>query len=144
MSLTYTDETTAYNTGTIRLSFLPSSDVLIATGDDNPSLYGNHQNNAQAAPASGISPGPSGKLYAVTAATNLRSAPSMAASVTTTVPAGTMVGVQCKAPGEAVNGPWGSDSYWDRVVVNGATGYLTDEYVNTQSDETNNALIPNC
>jgi hypothetical protein len=88
--------------------------------------------------------GASGKLYDVTAATNLRSGPNTAASVMTTVPAGTMVGVQCKTTGEAVNGPWGTDSHWDRVVVNGAKGYLTDEFVDTKSDETNDALIPNC
>jgi hypothetical protein len=92
----------------------------------------------------GGQPGPSGKLYAVTAATNLRSDSNTSSSVLTLVPAGTMVGVQCKATGEAINGPWGTDSYWDRVVVNGSAGYLTDEYVDTKSDETNNALIPNC
>jgi uncharacterized protein YgiM (DUF1202 family) len=94
--------------------------------------------------AASPSPGPSGKLYAVTTVTNLRSAPNTASSVVTLVRSGTMVSVQCKATGEAVNGPWGTDSYWDRVTVKGATGYLTDEFVDTKSDETKNALIPNC
>jgi hypothetical protein len=47
--------------------------------------------------------------------------------VTTTVPAGRLVGVHRKTTGEAVSGPWGTDSYWDRAVVNGSAGYLTDE-----------------
>jgi hypothetical protein len=55
-----------------------------------------------------------------------------------------MVGVQCKVTGEAVNGPWGTDVYWDRVQVNGSIGYLTDEYVDTKSDETTASLVPNC
>jgi hypothetical protein len=64
--------------------------------------------------------------------------------VLTTVPAGTMVSVQCKVTGETVNGPWGPDVNWDRVQVDGSTGYLTDEYVDTKSDESNASLVPNC
>jgi hypothetical protein len=154
MSLAYTNDTTAYTDGTITLSFLPNDEVLTATSDDNPALASDTPASptpspttppatpASSSPASS-SPGPSGKLYAVTTATNLRSAPNTEASVTMTIPAGTLVGVQCKTTGEAVTGPWGTDPYWDQVVVDGSQGYLTDEYVNTQSDETN-GLIPNC
>jgi hypothetical protein len=77
-----------------------------------------------------------GKQYAVTTNTILRSGPFTSTSQLDTVPQGTMVSVECKASGETVNGTWGPDSNWDRVTYNGHTGYLTDEWVDTKTDET--------
>jgi hypothetical protein len=51
-----------------------------------------------------------------------------------------LVAVQCYAYGRTVNGPYGPDPKWDRITYRGATGYVTDEYVDTKSDEHNGAI----
>ena len=88
--------------------------------------------------------GPDGRFYEVTAAVQLREAPNLSARSITVVPAGALVGVQCKATGDPVSGPYGVDSYWDKVVVDDAQGYLADEYVDTKTDESDDSLIPPC
>jgi hypothetical protein len=55
-----------------------------------------------------------------------------------------MVGVQCKMTGETITGPYGADSNWDRVTYNGVTGLVTDQWIDTKSDEADPSKVPNC
>jgi S1-C subfamily serine protease len=89
-------------------------------------------------------PGPSGRLYEITQTTSLVDGPSLSANQLATVPVGAQVGVQCKQTGDTYTGIYGPDSNWDQIVFNGTRGYVTDEWVNTQSDEHDNTAIPSC
>jgi hypothetical protein len=55
-----------------------------------------------------------------------------------------MIGVQCKRRGETITGPYGHDPYWDQVTFHGITGFVTDEWIDTKSDETDPAKVPLC
>ena len=94
--------------------------------------------------ATGSPAGPSGRLYPITQTTHLRDAPSTTGNQLAVVPVGTQVGVQCKQVGQTVTAIWGPDPYWDQIIYGGTRGYVTDEWVDTQSDESNNAAIPPC
>jgi Bacterial SH3 domain len=87
--------------------------------------------------------GPSGS-YATTTDLIIRDGPSTGNAALATVPYGTYVIVQCTSPGETINGPYGADAHWDRVSYGGATGFVSDEYVDTKSDIDNPSIIPPC
>ena len=89
-------------------------------------------------------PGPSGRLYLVTNNVIIRDGPSTSANEIGRIPAGAQVGVQCKALGETINGRWGPDPNWNRVTYNGTTGYVTDEWIDTQQDEVDPSKVPPC
>jgi Double zinc ribbon len=91
-----------------------------------------------------ISPRVGVQRYAITDPVILRSGTSTASPQIGMIPAGTVVVVQCATNGEVVDGPYGPDVHWDRVMYGGVLGYVTDEYVNTQDDVNNPALIPPC
>lgn len=94
------------------------------------------------------SPNPRTRSYAITNDVAVRSGPATTFSQIGTVAAGQMVAVECVTPGEVVNGPYGPDSHWDRVAANPAagygSGYVTDEYVDTEDDVNDPTLIPPC
>jgi hypothetical protein len=89
-------------------------------------------------------PGPSGRLYAITHDVVMQDGPSQASNALGFVAAGTLVGVECKVRGEIINGPWGADPNWDQITVNGVTGFVTDEWVNTKQDESDPTKVPLC
>ena len=47
---------------------------------------------------------------------------------------GPEVTVSCQVEGESVTGPFGTDTTWLKVKINGYTGYVTDQWVDTQWD----------
>jgi S1-C subfamily serine protease len=96
------------------------------------------------APSPVSPPGPSGRLYAITQDVTMYDAPTDAGTVVGAIPAGTMVGVQCKAVGQTVNGTWGQDRYWDQITYGGTTGFVTDEWVDTKQDEHDPSKVPPC
>jgi uncharacterized protein YgiM (DUF1202 family) len=57
---------------------------------------------------------------------NVRTGPGTSYGIVTTLNSGDQVSVSCTAQGDNVNG----NSQWDRVDVNGQTGYVADKYVN--------------
>ena len=59
-------------------------------------------------------------------------------------PSDPMVTVTCKTTGEAVTGPFSSDATWEQATWNGTTGYVPDEWINTQWDSESGGVIPNC
>ncbi|MCU4185593.1 hypothetical protein K6U06_14590 [Acidiferrimicrobium sp. IK] len=87
-------------------------------------------------------------VYQVTATVHVWSAPStsstpLAEIVSTSYgggifgcpgPADPVVPVACKVTGQPISGPYGTESYWDQVTYDGVTGYVPDEWVNTQYD----------
>ncbi len=91
-------------------------------------------------------PAPSvlGRDYAVTSDLNIRSGSGTNFSQVGSIPSGATARVSCTSTGEVTDGPFGPTDKWDRVTYNGATGYVTDEYVDTKNDITNRALIPLC
>jgi serine/threonine protein kinase/uncharacterized protein YraI len=89
-------------------------------------------------------PGPSGKCYLITQNVTLYDGPSDATNVLGAIPAGTRVGVQCKVVGQTVTGRFGPDAHWDRVIFNGVTGLVPDEWVDTKQDETDPSKVPLC
>lgn len=99
---------------------------------------------APSPPATASPAGPSGYLYGVTHDVTMRDGPSTSANQLGLIPAGSMVGVQCKTTGEVISGPYGNDPNWDYVTYNGTTGYVTDEWIDTKQDESNPAMIPLC
>ncbi len=95
-------------------------------------------------PAAASPAGPSGYLYGVTHDVIVRDGPRTSANQLGLIPAGSMVGVQCKTIGEVISGPYGNDPNWDYVTYNGTTGYVTDQWIDTKQDESNPAMIPLC
>ncbi len=52
-----------------------------------------------------------------------------------------VVTVICKTTGDPITGPFGTDDVWEKTNWNDSTGYVTDEWLNTQWDV---ASFPNC
>jgi hypothetical protein len=52
-----------------------------------------------------------------------------------------LIEVSCVTTGQPITGPFGTDSYWEQATWNGVSGYVPDEWVNTQSDE---QILPAC
>jgi len=69
---------------------------------------------------------------------NLRSGPSVTASVVDTLPRGATVDLMCYLLGDTVQGNWGPTRIWDRTQ---AGLWVSDGFVNTGSDE---AVVPLC
>jgi hypothetical protein len=59
-------------------------------------------------------------------------------------PSDPVVTVTCKTTGDAITGPFSTDSTWEQVRWNGTTGYVPDEWINTQWDSASGGIIPNC
>jgi uncharacterized protein YraI len=74
----------------------------------------------------------------------IRSGPGTSYQTLGNISSGTTVTVTCTALGETITDKYGPDSHWDQVSYNGVTGYVTDEFVNTQGAEKNPSLIPAC
>jgi hypothetical protein len=92
----------------------------------------------------GTVPGPSGRLYRVVQGVVIRDSASGSGNALGSIPTGSMVGVLCKVVGETITGPYGPDSSWDRVTVNGVSGYVTDEWIDTEQDEFDASKVPSC
>jgi TIR domain/Bacterial SH3 domain len=86
---------------------------------------------------------PPPKSYSVTSDLTIHAGPGTSYGQVGSIPNGTSVPIQCYSMGEDVNGPFGLDAKWDRITFQGTTGFVTDEYVNTQADE-HNGTIPIC
>ena len=56
---------------------------------------------------------------------------------------GPEVTVSCQLEGEAITGPFGTDTTWLKVRIDGYTGYVTDHWVDTQWDVYTDT-IPSC
>lgn len=96
--------------------------------------------------------------YQVTASIHVWSSTSTSSTPLTTIPVtdyGTggagcptpsdpVVTVTCKTTGDAITGPFSSDSTWEQATWNGTTGYVPDEWINTQWDAESGGVIPNC
>jgi Bacterial SH3 domain/zinc-ribbon domain len=117
----------------------PGSSTTSTTATNSPSTPGNPPIPIPRRPTRG--PGGS---YAATTDLIIRSGPSTGNAALATIPYGTYVIVQCTSPGETINGPYGADAHWDRVSYGGATGFVSDEYVDTKSDIDNPSIIPPC
>ncbi|MGB7962226.1 MAG: cutinase family protein [Propionicimonas sp.] len=105
--------------------------------------------NAAAAPSCGSTtptppaPAPSYKLGKVLASPclNFRAGASGSTGLIGCIPINTMIPVICVAQGNAVTGPYGTSTIWDRTTWNNQTGYVSDAWVYTG---TNAAVAPNC
>lgn len=60
--------------------------------------------------------------------------PSGATAAVVGVPAGTVVSVDCTVSGQAVTGPYGTETVWDRTDYAGAVGFIPDAWVYTGSN----------
>lgn len=123
---------------------LPQSQHALCTAilDDFINRYAGPKHGSA---SSGDSPvGPSGKRYAVLIGLPIRTGASTSAARIGEVPARALVGVQCKVRGETIVGPWGHDPYWDRITFQAITGFVTDEWVDTKTDEDNPSKVPLC
>lgn len=67
--------------------------------------------------------------------------PGHAYTVIDCIPDGTTISIDCIAQGNAVTGPYGTETIWDHTSYRDRTGYVTDAYVYTG---TNNAVAPPC
>lgn len=72
---------------------------------------------------------------------NLRTSPATSASVLTCVPYNTSVTIDCTATGTWITGPYGPTSLWDHIRYGGGSGFVTDAYVYTG---TNNPVAGTC
>jgi hypothetical protein len=86
--------------------------------------------------------------YNVTATIHVWSAPSIASTplgeITVTQYGSGGIGcptasqptvqVTCKTNGDTINGPFGPDAVWEQIPWNGSSGYVPDEWVDTQWD----------
>jgi hypothetical protein len=52
------------------------------------------------------------------------------------------VQVVCKSAGTAITGPFSTETWWDQIRWKGATGYVPDEWINTQGDIANGTIPP--
>ncbi|HEY3673658.1 MAG TPA: DUF4190 domain-containing protein [Acidimicrobiia bacterium] len=63
------------------------------------------------------------------------------------IPPQVLVPAFCRVSGEGVVGPYNGppgDPWWDQVTYNGVTGFVTDEYVDNQSDVRAGHVLPPC
>lgn len=67
--------------------------------------------------------------------------PSGVTAAVGSVPAGTVISVDCSVSGQAVTGPYGTEAVWDRTDYAGAVGFIPDAWVYTGS---NSATAPPC
>jgi hypothetical protein len=88
------------------------------------------------------------RVYQVTASIHVWSGPTTSsnalATITSTVygpggigcpsPSDPTVGVACKVQGQTITGPFGADAVWERISWQSQSGYVPDEWVNTQWD----------
>ena len=51
------------------------------------------------------------------------------------LPEGAQVVITCQTAGEEVDGPYGVDTWWDRISYNGQTGYASDAYIATGTND---------
>ena len=72
---------------------------------------------------------------------NLRSGPNGDTALIGCIPQNTIIAIRCTAQGNAVTGPYGAETLWDRTTYNGTTGYVADAYVYTGI---NSAAAPAC
>ena len=72
---------------------------------------------------------------------NLRAGASGSTALIGCIPVNTIISIQCTAQGNAVTGPYGTETIWDRTSYGGQTGYVADAWVFTG---TNGAAAPTC
>ena len=64
---------------------------------------------------------------------NLRAGPKGTTTLIGCVPVDTTINIACTASGNAVTGPYGTESTWDKTTYGGLTGYVADAWVYTGS-----------
>jgi uncharacterized protein YraI len=69
---------------------------------------------------------------------NVRSAPNTSAGVLRSVSSGSYVSFNCYVQGEAITGPYGTETLWDQLDDG---GYASDAWIYTGS---NSAVVPQC
>lgn len=72
---------------------------------------------------------------------NVRSAPTTATALLAGIPEGATVTIKCTTTGQPVRGVYGVTSIWNRVTVNGVTGWISDAYTFTGQTH---AAAPSC
>lgn len=82
-------------------------------------------NPAEAAPTGRVVASPSLRI---------RSDASTSATVLGAIPYNTTVGIQCTKRGTTVQGNWGPTNLWNRVSYRGVTGFVSDGWLFTGSD----------
>jgi uncharacterized protein YraI len=85
-------------------------------------------------------PKPAGRIL-ISPCLNLRKGPNGSTALIGCIPHNTVVDIQCTAQGNAVTGPYGTETIWDRTTYNGTIGYIADAWVYTG---TNSAVAPAC
>jgi hypothetical protein len=83
---------------------------------------------------------PTGRIL-ISPCLNLRAGPNGNTTLVGCVPQNTTINIQCTAQGNAVTGPYGTETIWDRTTYNGTPGFVADAWVYTG---TNNAAAPAC
>ena len=89
-------------------------------------------------------PRSSTRTYQVTHDVTIRTGPGTSWPSVGEIPAGTWVTISCATQGEVIDDIWGPDPWWDHVDYAGASGYITDEWVDTQNDVKDRSIIPAC
>lgn len=89
-------------------------------------------------------PRSSTRTYQVTHDVTIRTGPGTAWPSVGEIPAGTWVTVSCAVQGEVIDDIWGPDPWWDYVSYVDSSGYITDEWVDTQNDVKDRSIIPAC
>lgn len=74
----------------------------------------------------------------------IRTSPSVSAAQVGMIPEGATVTVSCITRGDNVSGPFGDDSWWDRVTYAGTSGWVTDQYMDTRNDVNDQSLLARC
>jgi hypothetical protein len=62
---------------------------------------------------------------------NLRAGPNGSTALVGCIPVDTTIAIACTATGNAVTGPYGTETTWDQTTNNGTTGYVADAWVYT-------------
>jgi hypothetical protein len=62
---------------------------------------------------------------------NLRAGPNGSTALVGCIPVDTTIAIACTATGNAVTGPYGTETTWDQTTYNGTTGYVADAWVYT-------------
>ena len=118
----------------------------------------NDPNKCGASPTDTGQPFSSSLTYQVTATIHIWSSPSTSSTPLAIIPVSQygpggagcptasdpVVAVTCKTQGDSITGPFSSDPIWERATWNGTTGYVPDEWVNTQWDASDGGAIPGC
>ena len=78
-------------------------------------------------------PLPTGKILA-SPCLNFHNAPHISATLIGCVPLNTIITIKCTASGDAVTGPYGTESTWDYTTYGGKNGYVADAWVYTGSN----------